>query len=108
MNDPVAKLQPVVNGSGIGKRFDDRWLVRESDIQVMAGESVALLGESGAGKSTLLNLIAGLEPFHEGKLQVAGHSLEPNTTDTDASAEMRRNNIGFMFQAFHLLPHLSH
>ncbi len=103
----MTNLHPVVIGTAIGKRFDDRWLVRDSNIQVMPGESVALLGESGAGKSTLLNLIAGLEPFHEGELQVAGHKLTPNTTDTDASAELRRHHIGFVFQAFHLLPHLS-
>jgi len=60
------KPQPVVAGRDLGKRFGDRWLIRHSDIQVMPGESVALLGESGAGKSTLLNLIAGLEPFDEG------------------------------------------
>ncbi len=107
MNDPIAKLPLVVCGSGLGKRYDDRWLMRDSDIQVMAGESVALLGESGVGKSTLLNLIAGLEPFNEGQLQVAGDKLEPNQTETDSSAEMRRKKIGFVFQAFHLLPHLS-
>lgn len=108
MNDTIAAIaQPVVNGLGLGKHYDDRWLIRDSDIQVMAGESVALLGESGVGKSTLLNLIAGLEPFDEGQLQVTGYTLEPNETETDASAEMRRNNVGFVFQAFHLLPHLS-
>ncbi|MEE9334625.1 MAG: ABC transporter ATP-binding protein [Granulosicoccaceae bacterium] len=107
MKDPIAKLTPVVDGYGLGKRFDDRWLVKGSDIRVMPGESVALLGESGAGKSTFLNLIAGLEPFNEGELYVTGHKLEPNKKDTDASAEMRCKNIGFVFQAFHLLPHLS-
>jgi len=107
MNKPIANPKPVVTGVGLGKRFDDHWLIRHSDIQVMAGESVALLGESGTGKSTLLNLIAGLEPFQEGQLHVAGHRLEPNKSETDASAQMRRTSIGFVFQAFHLLPHLS-
>lgn len=107
MSDAVSIPQPLVDGRGLGKRFGDRWLVRHSDIQVMPGESVALLGESGAGKSTLLNLIAGLEPFDEGELYVAGHQLEANKLATDASAALRRKHIGFVFQAFHLLPHLS-
>jgi len=101
------KPRPVVNGRGLGKRFGNRWLVRHSNIQVMPGESVALLGESGAGKSTLLNLIAGLEPFDEGELQVAGQQLAANNLETDATAKLRRKHIGFVFQAFHLLPHLS-
>jgi len=107
MNDSAVTPQPLVDGRNLGKCFGDRWLVRHSDIQVMPGESVALLGESGAGKSTLLNLIAGLEPFDEGELQVAGHQLAANKLETDASAALRRTHIGFVFQAFHLLPHLS-
>jgi len=107
MHEAIAIGQPVVDGRGLGKHFGDRWLVRHSDIQVMPGESVALLGESGAGKSTLLNLIAGLEPFNEGELVVAGCKLEPNKFATDATAQLRRSHIGFVFQAFHLLPHLS-
>lgn len=99
--------QPVVAGRDLGKRFGNRWLIRHSDIQVMPGESVALLGESGAGKSTLLNLIAGLEPFDEGELSVVGHQLAANDLKTDATAKLRRCHIGFVFQAFHLLPHLS-
>ncbi|ASJ73283.1 ABC transporter ATP-binding protein [Granulosicoccus antarcticus] len=107
MNDPVSNSQPVVSGRDLGKCFGERWLVRHSAIDIMPGESVALLGESGAGKSTLLNLIAGLEPFDEGELQVAGYKLASGEVDPDASAELRRTQIGFVFQAFHLLPHLS-
>ncbi len=107
MSDPVTPPRPVVSGRDLGKCFGDRWLIRHSEIEVMPGESVALLGESGAGKSTLLNLIAGLEPFDEGELHVAGYKLSPGGSDPDVSAELRRTQIGFVFQAFHLLPHLS-
>jgi len=53
------------------------------------------------------DLIAGLEPFDEGELSVIGHQLAANELKTDASATLRRLHIGFVFQAFHLLPHLS-
>lgn len=97
----------VVNGVGLGKRFGERWLIRHSNIDVRSGESVALLGESGVGKSTLLNLIAGLEPLDEGMLRVVGKEISSELFDPDATASLRREHIGFVFQAFHLLPHLS-
>ncbi len=99
--------QPVVTGHNIGKCFSDRWLVRNSQFEIQPGESVALLGESGAGKSTLLNLIAGLEPLDEGELNILGQKLDGNSFDPDATAALRRTHIGFVFQAFHLLPYLS-
>jgi putative ABC transport system ATP-binding protein len=64
-----------------------------------------LLGESGSGKSTLLNIIAGLEPADAGRVEVAGRSLIG--LDDDHAAALRRQLIGFAFQAFHLLGHLS-
>jgi putative ABC transport system ATP-binding protein len=69
------------------------------------GEWVAILGESGSGKSTLLNLIAGLEPPDEGRIVVAGRDL--GTLDDDARTLLRREKIGFVFQAFHVLPYLT-
>jgi putative ABC transport system ATP-binding protein len=70
-----------------------------------AGEFVALLGESGVGKSTLLNCIAGLEPADEGSVELAGQDLRK--LDDDGLARLRRQRLGFVFQAFHVLPHLS-
>ncbi|WP_051018765.1 ABC transporter ATP-binding protein [Thauera sp. 27] len=75
------------------------------ELQVAGGECVAIVGESGVGKSTLLNCIAGLEPFDGGEIRVAGTELA--RLDDDGLARLRRRHFGFVFQAFHILPHLS-
>src|SRR5690606_16031754 len=69
------------------------------------GESVALLGESGSGKSTLLNLIAGLEPADAGRCLIDDTDI--CRLDADQAASLRRQRIGFVFQACHLLPYLT-
>jgi putative ABC transport system ATP-binding protein len=74
-------------------------------LSVAAGEMVAILGESGSGKSTLLNIVAGLDRADSGSVRVAGHDLAP--LDDDALTVLRRQHVGFVFQAFHVLPHLS-
>lgn len=82
-----------------------RRLFDQLALQVGAGECVAIVGESGVGKSTLLNCIAGLETADAGTLLVGGRDMR--TLDDDALARMRREHFGFVFQAFHVLPHLS-
>jgi len=74
-------------------------------LSVAAGEMVAILGESGAGKSTLLNIVAGLDYADAGSVSVAGQDLAP--LDDDALTLLRRRHVGFVFQAFHVLPHLT-
>lgn len=74
-------------------------------LRVDDGECVAIVGESGAGKSTLLNCIAGLEPVDRGQINVGGTRVEQ--LDDDAMARLRRSHYGFVFQAFHILPHLN-
>ena len=68
------------------------------------GDYVAILGDSGAGKSTLLNVIAGLEPADGGSIRFEGREL--TGLDDDALTILRRDHFGFVFQAFHVLPHL--
>jgi putative ABC transport system ATP-binding protein len=87
------------------KSFGDTPVFRDVGFEVARGEFVALVGESGVGKSTLLNCIAGLEQPDSGTLTLDGRELR--TLGEDALARLRRARLGFVFQAFHVLPHLS-
>ncbi len=89
----------------LGKAFAGSPVFSNISLQLQRGEFVALLGESGVGKSTLLNCIAGLERPDSGSVQVAGTDL--STLDDDGCARLRRSALGFVFQAFHVLPHLT-
>jgi len=75
------------------------------DLSLAPGEFVAIMGESGAGKSTLLNLIAGLDLPDAGSIAIGGVALD--ALDDDARTRLRRQSVGFVFQAFHVLPHLT-
>lgn len=70
-----------------------------------AGEYIAIMGESGVGKSTLLNLIAGLDTPDSGEIRINGVGV--SALDDDAATLLRREQLGFIFQAFHILPHLT-
>jgi putative ABC transport system ATP-binding protein len=82
-----------------------RRLFQDLGFAVGPGEIVAIMGESGVGKSTLLNLIAGLDTADAGEIAIAGVPL--GGLDDDARTILRRDRIGFVFQAFHILPHLT-
>ena len=90
--------------SGIEKRFGGRAVLSAVTLRVEPGEYVAIVGESGVGKSTLLNIIAGLEPPDAGEVVFEKANL--HLLDDDARTLLRRDKFGFVFQAFHVLPHL--
>jgi putative ABC transport system ATP-binding protein len=89
----------------LSKSFGDTRVFHDVSLNLAPGEFVALLGESGVGKSTLLNCIAGLDNADSGRVVVAGTDLA--TLREDGRARLRRANLGFVFQAFHVLPHLT-
>jgi putative ABC transport system ATP-binding protein len=89
----------------LSKRFGDVPVFSEVSLALQGGEFVALLGESGVGKSTLLNCIAGLEPADSGEVRLDGQPL--SALDEGGRAALRRRQLGFVFQAFHVLPHLT-
>ncbi|MCW5611321.1 MAG: ABC transporter ATP-binding protein [Rubrivivax sp.] len=80
-------------------------VLRDVDLEIPAGQRVAVAGPSGSGKSSLLLLLAGLERPGAGRVVVDGTDLA--TLDRDALADLRRDRIGIVFQSFHLLPSLS-
>ena len=90
---------------GLAKHYGDTPVFAQVDLEVAAGEFVAIVGESGVGKSTLLNCIAGLDRPEAGGVWLAG---EPITDLPEPrQAALRRRALGFVFQAFHVLPYLS-
>jgi putative ABC transport system ATP-binding protein len=101
VTDPIVRLE---NSS---KRFSkDRPAIFEGvDLTVRAGEYLAVMGESGVGKSTLLNLLAGLDKTDSGRVLLEGVDLA-GLNDDDVTL-LRRRAVGFVFQAFHVLPYLS-
>ncbi|MEO8145444.1 MAG: ABC transporter ATP-binding protein [Betaproteobacteria bacterium] len=91
--------------SGIAKRFGGRVVLSAVSLRIEPGEYVAIVGESGVGKSTLLNIVAGLEPPDAGEVLFEGANVV--AMDDDARTVLRRERFGFVFQAFHVLPHLT-
>jgi len=89
----------------LARQFNGRSVLRDISLQLQAGEYVAIVGESGVGKSTLLNLIAGLDQPDSGRLILDG--VDYSQLDEAALTRLRRDKLGFIFQAFHILPHLN-
>ncbi len=97
---------PLLQLLGLAKAVPGgRILFEGLDLTLGPGELVAIMGESGVGKSTLLNVIAGLDTADAGAVTIAGAALAD--LDEDDRTRLRRDRIGFVFQAFHILPHLT-
>ncbi|MCW5671486.1 MAG: ABC transporter ATP-binding protein [Hydrogenophaga sp.] len=88
----------------LGKRYGDTPVFSQVSLSVAPGEFVAIVGESGVGKSSLLNCLAALDDWSEGHITHQGVDL--GTLDETQRAHWRREHLGFVFQAFHVLPHL--
>ena len=89
---------------GLAKRYGEAEVFRDVTLSVAAGEFVAIVGESGVGKSSLLNCLAALDDWSEGTVTHGGVDL--GTLNDTQRAHWRREHLGFVFQAFHVLPHL--
>jgi putative ABC transport system ATP-binding protein len=96
---------PLLEVTALAKRYGEVAIFEQVHLSVEPGEFVAILGESGVGKSTLLNCIAGLDTVDAGEVRIQGTAVTALTEA--AQALFRRAHLGFVFQAFHVLPHLS-
>ncbi len=97
---PLIQLQGV--HLKLASRAGEVNILQGIDLEVGPGETLGVVGPSGSGKSTLMMVMAGLEQASQGRVQVAGQDL--TTLDEDALAMFRRQNIGIVFQSFHLIP----
>ena len=95
----------MLSVEGLVKRFGPRAVLDGLDLKVGGGEYVAVVGESGSGKSTLLNLVAGLDRPDAGR--VAIDDVDLAALDDAGRTRARRSKLGFVFQSFHILPHLT-
>jgi putative ABC transport system ATP-binding protein len=86
-------------------RADRPPLFERLELELRPGEYLAVMGESGVGKSTLLNLLAGLDQADSGRVILEG--IDMLELDDDAATLLRRRSVGFVFQAFHVLPYLT-
>ena len=102
-NNHISEFTLKINSAK--KAFGEVEVLRGINLEIKAGERIALMGPSGSGKSTLLNCICGIEPLDAGNLEVGGKELsglKPMQIE-----KIRREQIGYIFQSFHLLPTLN-
>jgi putative ABC transport system ATP-binding protein len=106
MSEPVSPAGPIVALRAVQLKLESAAgpvnVLRGIDLSVGRGEVVSVVGPSGSGKSTMMMIMAGLERPTEGTVQVAGHDL--GNMDEDRLARFRRDHVGIVFQAFHLIP----
>ena len=106
MIDDNGIREPMVLLEGVELKLESEAgsvnILKGINLEIAAGDTVSVVGPSGSGKTSMMMLIGGLERQTGGKVQVAGHDL--STLDEDGLARFRRDNVGIVFQNFHLVP----
>ncbi|MFZ0022678.1 ABC transporter ATP-binding protein [Acinetobacter sp.] len=108
-NDSTIMPQAIISAQKLTQKIQlsqkQLTIFEDLDLEIQAGEQVAITGRSGSGKSTLLGILATLDQASSGQLMVCGESV--SSLDEEQRALVRLRNIGFVFQSFQLLPHLT-
>ncbi|QJB48050.1 ABC transporter ATP-binding protein [Acinetobacter sp. NEB149] len=108
-NDSTIMPQAIISAQKLTQKIQlsqkQLTIFEDLDLDIQAGEQVAITGRSGSGKSTLLGILATLDQASSGQLMVCGESV--SSLDEEQRALVRLRNIGFVFQSFQLLPHLT-
>jgi polar amino acid transport system ATP-binding protein len=105
--DPEA---PIIQCIGVRKSYGEVRILEDFDLEVRAGEKVAIIGPSGSGKSTLLRLLTGLETYQAGSITIAENHLPSESDPRSVQWQRRvgeRHDIGMVFQHFNLFPHMT-
>lgn len=105
MNTPSKSIIANQLGKLVKTGDGDLTILHDISFEIECGESIAIVGASGSGKSTLLSLLAGLDLPTSGYIELMGQKL--NLLDEDGRALLRGRSVGFVFQSFQLLPHLT-
>jgi putative ABC transport system ATP-binding protein len=95
----------ILAGNDLSKKYGDLEVVKQVSVSVDEGEFICLVGKSGCGKTTLLSLLSGLERATAGQVRLDGKNI--TSASEDELALFRRENLGFIFQSFHLIPTLT-
>ena len=99
--------EEIVNIANVGKSFEiggeDFWALKDVNLKIMSGEFTGFIGPSGSGKTTLLNLIGALDKPTTGSISFSNQSLQ--SLSPSEAADIRAQDIGFIFQSYYLLPH---
>ena len=101
---------PIIQCSGVSKCYGDTRILEDFNLEVTAGEKVAIIGPSGSGKSTILRLLMGLEPYQSGRILISGRLL-PSEQEPGSRRRQRQlaqgHDVGMVFQHFNLFPHMT-
>ncbi len=101
---------PVIQCIAVSKSYGETRILEDFNLEVAAGEKLAIIGPSGSGKSTILRLLMGLEPYQSGRILISGHLL-PSEKESRSGRRQRRptqgRDVGMVFQHFNLFPHMT-
>jgi polar amino acid transport system ATP-binding protein len=99
-------MSPIIQCSRVSKSYGETRILENFDLEVNAGEKLAIIGPSGSGKSTILRLLMGLETYQSGRITISGQLL-PSESEPRARRAAPGHDVGMVFQHFNLFPHMT-